>query len=89
VNDDGAEKIRHAEQRDHRPDQAKTRPAAELSPIIMHCVLRKSAMINPSVPLALLLACAAHGALAAEAGTVTPYRPSVSTPAQLPAVAQL
>ena len=38
--------------------------------------------------LALLLACIAGGALAQEAA-VTPYRPSVSTPAQLPAVGQL
>jgi hypothetical protein len=36
-----------------------------------------------------LLACAANGAVAEEAGTVTPYRPSVSSPAQLPAVGQL
>lgn len=46
-------------------------------------------MLNHAVPLALLLACAANGALAEEAGNVTPYRPSVSTPAQLPAVGQL
>lgn len=40
-------------------------------------------------PLALLLACTVGSALAAEAGSVTPYRPSISTPAQLPAVGQL
>lgn len=38
--------------------------------------------------LAIILAGLAHGALADEGG-VTPYRPSVSTPAQLPAVGQL
>jgi hypothetical protein len=37
----------------------------------------------------LLLALVANGALAEEAGNVTPYRPSVSSPAQLPAVGQL
>ena len=36
-----------------------------------------------------LLACAANVALGEEAGNVTPYRPSVSSPAQLPAVGQL
>jgi hypothetical protein len=41
------------------------------------------------LPLALMLACIGLGAHAAEPGTVTPYRPSVSTPAQLPAVGQL
>ena len=41
------------------------------------------------LPLALLLACTAAGAMADDAGAVTPYRPSVSTPAQLPAVGQL
>lgn len=46
-------------------------------------------MIKSAVPVALLLACAAHSAIAEEAGAVTPYRPSVSTPAQLPAVGQL
>jgi hypothetical protein len=46
-------------------------------------------MSKHSLSIALLLACAAHATFAAEAGTVTPYRPSVSTPAQLPAVGQL
>jgi hypothetical protein len=46
-------------------------------------------LFPPRLALALLLACGAGGALAAEAGSVTPYRPSVSTPAQLPAVGQL
>ncbi len=41
------------------------------------------------LPFALLLACIAEGALAQEAGSVTPYRPSVSSPAQLPVVGQL
>jgi hypothetical protein len=39
--------------------------------------------------MAMLLACIAHGALAQEFAAVTPYRPSVSSPAQLPAVGQL
>lgn len=39
--------------------------------------------------LALLLASIAAGALADDAAAVTPYRPSVSTPAQLPAVGRL
>ena len=39
--------------------------------------------------LALLLASIAASALADETAAVTPYRPSVSTPAQLPAVGQL
>jgi hypothetical protein len=46
-------------------------------------------MSKHSLSIALLLACAAHVTFAAEAGTVTPYRPSVSTPAQLSAVGQL
>jgi hypothetical protein len=41
------------------------------------------------LPLALLLACIAAGAGAQEAGAVTPYRPSVSSPALLPATGQL
>jgi hypothetical protein len=41
------------------------------------------------LPFALLLSCIGAGALAQEAGSVTPYRPSVSSPAQLPAVGQL
>jgi hypothetical protein len=46
-------------------------------------------MFKHPLPLALLLACAANGAVADDTGSVTPYRPSVSTPAQLPAVGQL
>lgn len=46
-------------------------------------------MFNRPLSLALLLACAANNALAADTGSVTPYRPSVSTPAQLPGVGQL
>jgi hypothetical protein len=50
----------------------------------------KTIPLSP-LPLAaaLLLACAANPALAQEVGAVTPYRPSVSTPAQLPAPGQL
>lgn len=52
---------------------------------------RRTKRINHSLPLplALLLACLAGGAGAQESGAVTPYRPSVSSPAQLPAVGQL
>lgn len=39
--------------------------------------------------LALLMAGASAGALADDTAAITPYRPSVSTPAQLPAVGQL
>ena len=46
-------------------------------------------MFKRPLPLALLLAFIANGAIAEEASTVTPYRPSVSSPAQLPAVGQL
>jgi hypothetical protein len=51
--------------------------------------MKQIAMFKHPLPLALLLACMANGAHAEEAGGVTPYRPSVSSPAQLPAVGQL
>jgi hypothetical protein len=51
--------------------------------------MKTAATLKHHLPLALLLACIANGARAAEPGTVTAYRPSVSTSAQLPAVGQL
>jgi hypothetical protein len=41
------------------------------------------------LPLAVAIACLANGALAQEGPPVTPFRPSVSSPAQLPAPGQL
>jgi hypothetical protein len=49
----------------------------------------RNAMFKHHLPLAVLLAGAASAAHAQEAPAVTPYRPSVSSPAQLPAVGQL
>ncbi|TFV92119.1 transporter [Oxalobacteraceae bacterium OM1] len=49
-------------------------------------------MLRPSALLALPLACAlhaAHAGAAADFADITPYRPSVSNPAQLPAPGQL
>jgi hypothetical protein len=51
--------------------------------------MKRTSKLIPRLPLALLLALGANGAFAEEAGSVTPYRPSVSSPAQLPAVGQL
>ena len=51
--------------------------------------MKTVAMFKHHLPLALLLAGIAHGAFADDTAGVTPYRPSVSTPAQLPAVGQL
>ena len=46
-------------------------------------------LFSHSLPLALCLLCVAGTAGAQESGAVTPYRPSVSSPAQLSAVGQL
>ena len=51
--------------------------------------MKTAATLRLYAPMCLLLAGIAHGARAAEPGTITAYRPSVSTPAQLPAVGQL
>lgn len=51
--------------------------------------MNPAALLPSRLSLTLMLAVAAGGACAADAGSVTPYRPSVSTPAQLPAVGQL
>jgi hypothetical protein len=51
--------------------------------------MKTAATLRLHAPMALLLACSATGAHAADPGTITAYRPSVSTSAQLPAVGQL
>ena len=51
--------------------------------------MKAVAMFKHSLPMALALACVVHGAHADDDAGVTPYRPSVSSPAQLPAVGQL
>ena len=51
--------------------------------------MKTAATSKHRLSLALLLACFAHCARATEPGTVTAYRPSMSNPAQLPAVGQL
>ena len=51
--------------------------------------MKRFALYTLPLPLALWLACFAGSAGAQESGAVTPYRPSVSSPAQLPAVGQL
>jgi hypothetical protein len=49
------------------------------------------AFVQPALPLAaaLMLACAVPAVLAQELSAITPYRPSVSSPAQLPTPGQL
>lgn len=51
--------------------------------------MQRFALFTLPLPLVLWLVCFAGSAGAQESGAVTPYRPSVSSPAQLPAVGQL